>query len=172
MRRALLLVALLAALLPGHAGAQGSEPPCDLRAALEYPREGTTINAGFPLGVEGWAVDRTAPTGTGILSVQAALDVPREDGGTAFVALHTEERPDVARLLGDDHFLFSGYRVNLPTTDLETGPHTLYVSVLTRCGWHVETRAITVLPSAESVAWLPRPPAAAWPIPRSRLLPR
>jgi hypothetical protein len=150
--RALLLLALLAGLPPARGAAQADDAGCDLRAALEYPLEGATVNSGVPIGVEGWAVDRAAPSGTGILSVQAALDVPREAGGTAFVAWHTEERPDVARLLGDAHYLFSGYRVDLPTADLEVGPHTLYLTILTRCGWHTETRAIMVLPPGVTVA--------------------
>ena len=152
MHRALLLVALLAALLPTGTAAQGDTARCDLRAALEYPLEGSTINTGVPVGVEGWAVDRAAPSGTGILSVQAALDVPREEGGTSFVAWHMEERPDVAQLLGDGLYRFSGYRVDLPTADLEVGPHTLYLMILTRCGWHTETREITVLPPGVTVA--------------------
>jgi hypothetical protein len=152
MHRALLLVALLVGLPPARTEAQREEPRCDLRAALEYPLEGATVNTGVPIGVEGWAVDRAAPSGTGILSVQAALDVPREAGGTPFVAWHTEERPDVARLLGDSHYLFSGYRVDLPTADLELGPHTLYLTILTRCGWHTETRDVTVLPPGVTVA--------------------
>jgi hypothetical protein len=152
MPRALLLVALLAGILPPRVAAQGDAARCDLRAALEYPLEGATVNTGVPIGVEGWAVDRAAPSGTGILSVQAALDVPREAGGTAFVAWHTEERPDVARLLGDSDYRFSGYRVDLPTADLEVGPHRLYLTILTRCGWHTETRDVTVLPPGETVA--------------------
>jgi hypothetical protein len=132
--------------------AQDREPTCDLRGALEYPLEGATINNGVPIDVEGWAVDRAAPTGTGILSVQVALDVPREEGGTAFVAWPTEERRDVARQLGDLDYLFSGYRLELPTTDLAVGPHTLYLAILTRCGWHTETREISVLPPGVTVA--------------------
>ncbi len=151
LRRALLLAALLATARPAAAQA----PTCDLRLALEYPRVGASVGAGTPIAVEGWAVDRAAPAGTGILSVQVALDVPRAAGGTPFVALHAEQRPDVAQLLGDERFLFSGYRVDVPTVDLETGPHTLYVEVLTRCGWHTETREVLVLPPGETVAYGP-----------------
>src|SRR3954454_18955282 len=93
---ALLLVVLLSGLLPARVSDQDEAPACDLRAALEYPLDGATINAGVPIGVEGWAVDRAASSGTGILGVQVALDVPREDGGTSYVACHTEERLDVA----------------------------------------------------------------------------
>lgn len=146
-RCALLLAALLAT-----ARLAAQAPTCDLRLALEYPRVGASVGAGTPIAVEGWAVDRAAPSGTGILSVQVALDVPRAVGGTAIVALHAERRPDVAQLLGDERFLFSGYRVDVPTIDLETGPHTLYVEVLTRCGWHTETREVLVLPPGETVA--------------------
>jgi hypothetical protein len=152
MSRALLLVALLASLVPSSPTARADDGPCDLRAALEYPLAGATINAGVPIDVEGWAVDRAAAAGTGILSVQAALDVPREDGGTAYVAWHTEERRDVARQLGDQGYLFSGYRVELPTTELGVGPHTLYLTILTRCGWHTESRDVTVLPPGVTVA--------------------
>ncbi len=152
MRRWGLLVALLAGLLPARVGAQDAAPTCDLRGALEYPLAGATINSGVPIAVEGWAIDRAAPSGTGILSVQAALDVPREEGGTAYVAWHTEARPDVAQQIGDQHYLFSGYRLDLPTTDLEVGPHTLYLAILTRCGWHTESRDVTVLPPGVTVA--------------------
>jgi hypothetical protein len=151
MRLGLVLVALVGALLPGGGTAQGA-PQCELQMALEYPHEGATFSAGAPLEVEGWAVDRAAESGTGVLSVQAALDVPREQGGTAYVAVHAAERADVARLLGDEHYLYSGYRVDLPTADLETGLHTLYVTILTHCGWHTEARGVAILPSADSIA--------------------
>ncbi|HLH23954.1 MAG TPA: hypothetical protein VK066_15630 [Chloroflexota bacterium] len=150
--RLVLLAALLTGLLPGSVRAQGDESACRLRAALEYPLEGASINAGVPIGVEGWAVDEAAPAGTGILGVQAALDVPREAGGTAYDAWHTEQRADVVAQLGDPQYLFSGYRVDLPTADLDEGPHTLYVAILTRCGWHTESRQITVLPPGVTVA--------------------
>ena len=152
MRRALLLAALLAALLPASAGAQEDSPACDLQTSLEYPREGAIVGVGVPLGVEGWAIDRAAPAGTGILSVQVALDVPRDQGGTAVMAVHAEERPDVARQLGDEGFRWSGYRVDVPTADLEMGVHTLYVDILTRCGWHTETRDVLILPRGETTA--------------------
>jgi hypothetical protein len=149
--RALFAAALAVGLGLGGAAAQGASAACEPQAAIEFPREGTTVGVGPPLGIEGWAVDRTAPAGAGVLSVQVTLDVPREDGGTPVVALHTEERPDVARQLGE-RFRFSGYRVDLPTGDLATGLHTLYVAILTRCGWHTETRDVTLLPPGETVA--------------------
>ncbi len=152
MLRALASAAIIIALLPGARVAQEEAGPCDLRMALEYPRLGGAVALGAPLGVEGWAVDRAAPSGSGILSVQVALDVPREQGGALLVAQHAAERPDLARSMGDERYLFSGYRIDLPTADLDTGPHTLYVEVLTRCGWHTETRDVLVFPPAETVA--------------------
>ena len=84
--------------------------------SLDNPQNGMTL--GSPFSIWGWALDRGAPSGTGVSAVQVVA-IPQSGGapivlGDARLGL---PRPDVGTAYGDPRFTPSGYaleNVSLP----------------------------------------------------------
>ena len=83
----------------------------DARLAIDSPPANATVANGFALA--GWAVDISAPTGTGVTSVQAYA-YPVAGGAPIFLgtAAYGGARPDVGGLFGS-RFTNSGYSLTV-----------------------------------------------------------
>lgn len=74
----------------------------------------------------GWAVDRKAPSDTGISRVDLYLDGPTGVGSFLGTATYGEGRPDVARSLGRADFERSGWTLSWSPRGIPGGFHEVY----------------------------------------------
>lgn len=83
----------------------------DGRVAIDTPATGATVSNGFT--ISGWAVDLSAPSGTGINSVQAYA-FPTAGGAGIYLgsASYGAARPDVGGIFGS-RFTNSGYSMTV-----------------------------------------------------------
>ena len=83
----------------------------DGRVAIDAPAEGATVSNGFTIA--GWAADLSAPSGTGIDSVQAYA-YPSGGGAGVYLgaASYGLARPDVGGIFGS-RFTNSGYSMTV-----------------------------------------------------------
>src|SRR5581483_9522704 len=88
-----------------------------------------------------WAVDLSAPVGSGISGVQVAADA-QQGAGTILGTASQGPRPDVDAALGRSGSF--GFTLNSDLSGLSTGPHTLSVTAMTSCGPATATVPITV----------------------------
>jgi hypothetical protein len=93
------------------------------QVVIERPLPGTSISVQG--NISGWAVDPAAP-GTGIDAVHVYLDGEPGQPAARFLgqASYGQQRPDVARTLGDARFTNSGFAL---LTELPPGTHSLYI---------------------------------------------
>ncbi len=98
--------------------------------ALEQPSANTKL--GGTVAISGWAVDRAAPTGTGVQVVNVYLDGSGEQGSGFFLgaATYGQSRDDVATQLGSSRFQPSGYTLSWDASRAAPGEHTLNVFAL------------------------------------------
>ena len=91
--------------------------------ALDTPTTGSIL--GFPFTVQGWAIDRGAPSGTGVDQVDVWA-FPQGGGSPIFLgtAALGVGRPDVAAVFADPRFSFSGYNL-MVNGGLPSGQYTL-----------------------------------------------
>lgn len=100
-----------------------------------------------PVPIAGWAIDRAAPSGTGIDHVHLYLDGPAGQGTFLGEAEYLVERPDVAAALGDPRYRTAGFRYEWDAAALPAGQHTLFIYAHSLVAdWSFITRAITVQP--------------------------
>lgn len=103
----------------------------DVRVFVDAPNEGETIRVPFLL--EGWALDLSAPRGTGIERVEV-WDGPRDEGSLLGQATYGFYRPDLGKAVGATRFNSAGF--NFLLQGLQPGPHAIYVYALAgRRGW-------------------------------------
>ena len=89
--------------------------------SIDLPAPESTVT-GSAFGIAGWAVDRSAPTGTGVDAVHIwAYHNPGSGEAPIFlgVASYGQSRPDVGSVLGSSRFNNSGY--SLGVVDLPAG---------------------------------------------------
>jgi hypothetical protein len=93
------------------------------QVVIERPLPGTSISV--QAHISGWAVDPSGP-GTGIDAVHVYLDGEPGQPRARFLgqASYGQQRPDVARTLGEDRFTTSGFAL---LSELPPGTHSLYV---------------------------------------------
>ena len=91
--------------------------------ALDTPTTGSVV--AFPFTVQGWAIDRGAPSGTGVDKVDVWA-FPQGGGFPIFLgtAAYGVGRPDVAAVFGDPRFTFSGYNLEV-NRGLPSGRYTI-----------------------------------------------
>lgn len=126
--------------------AQGDQAPAAAASAqidVDALPEGAPAQG--PVLIEGWAVDRAAPDGTGIDHVHLYLDGPAGQGAFLAEAPYAFARPDVAAALGDPRYASAGFSYTWDTSAIAPGPHTLFIYAhSTAAGWSYITRAIEV----------------------------
>ncbi|HZT05629.1 MAG TPA: Ig-like domain-containing protein [Chloroflexota bacterium] len=126
---ALISTSLIFAVGPLHAEAQGQTTPASqVQISVDTPTDGDRVGNGTPLNVGGWAADPAGP-GTGVDRVIIYLDEEMGAGSTPPLgtADYGAPRPDVAIVLGNSAFAYSGFNFTWTPTSLVPGPHTLYV---------------------------------------------
>src|SRR5689334_18266392 len=91
------MVAAFAALLvvPSLAQAQGA-----IQVTVDSPSGNPTLYNGQTVDIGGWAVDDSAPSGTGVDSVEIFVDVQNGVAAQRIVADYGTRRPDVAQAFG------------------------------------------------------------------------
>ncbi len=92
------------------------------------PNDNATVSGSASV-VKGWAVDRNAPSGTGVDRVEVWIDAPREAVGAVKLgeAQYGGEFGSPAEELGDSRFKPSGFTLTWNPGQFRPGNHTLYV---------------------------------------------
>lgn len=111
---------------------------------IDTPTQNQSLRGEAVVG--GWAIHRSASSGTGIDAVHIYLDGTAGVGQGIGVATYGIERPDVAAVYGE-RFRYSGYHFNWDLKNVHQGSHRLFVyvhSVVT--GWSYYTRDIYIIP--------------------------
>jgi Big-like domain-containing protein/BACON domain-containing protein/all-beta uncharacterized protein len=95
--------------------------PSNLLIAIDAPANESWIDWQNPLFIGGWAVDRSAPIGSGIDAIHVWAFPLHAGGGPIFLGAAglNGHRPDVAAYLGSAQFAYSGY--GLATSGLVNG---------------------------------------------------
>ena len=154
MRRLLVMLALVLAVVPARAGAEPGSPwspgpnaqgDDTYAGALDSPSSGTAFTASARILIQGWVVDRTASGWTGIDDVQVYLG-PMDQSGTLLVdASLGVARPDVAAALGNPFAANAGFAAAFPANNLPQGPSTLLVYLHTPDkGWWYRSLSVTI----------------------------
>ncbi len=115
--------------------------------SVDAPSPGATLENGVQIFIGGWAVDRSATSGTGIDEVRVYLDGPMNAGGTLLGnATLGFSRPDVAQALGNPAYANAGFNFDWTPTQLSGGSHTIYVHAHASASntWSSQTVAVTV----------------------------
>jgi hypothetical protein len=96
--------------------------------SIDVPANGASVDAGSPLVVGGWVVDKTAEGWAGISGIQV-VNGKIDGGGTVLASsgIVGQNRPDVAAALGNPAYAASGFSATVPAGALSPGQHTLYV---------------------------------------------
>lgn len=111
------------------------------------PTDGQTTE-GVNKEIKGWAVDRNAPSGTGVDQVEVYLDGER--GTSAAVKLgaatYGGNNGDPAQELGDTRFTNSGFTLTWNPSQFRPGPHTVLVYARSTYtdSWTVKRVPITI----------------------------
>lgn len=119
---------------------------CTAQLSIEAPSSGGSVAGNMT--VSGWAVDLTAPSGSGIDAVRLYWDAPSEEGGVGLgVATIGLARPDVDASLGlsDSN---AGWELPIDFSALPAGSHTLYAYARSLCGWTYIATDVYVEPTA------------------------
>jgi hypothetical protein len=116
-------------------------PPGDPHMSVDGPLPGATVRVRFTVG--GWAIDRDAPTETGVDTIHVWA-FPASGGAAVFLGVATAGgiRPDVSAAFGPQ-FTASGY--SLSVSSLTPGPYQIVVyahSAVT--GTFSQTRVVSV----------------------------
>ena len=153
-----LIVLLLSSLAPVASASPGTpgQPPMppggyrltgvnDVIVQIDTPSAGATVQGSVLIG--GWAIDRSATSGTGVDMVHIYRDAPAGQPGSAPVgaAAYGGARPDVGAVYGSQ-FTNSGWNFLWDTTGVPSGSHTLYVYAHSTAdnAWKLATRTVTV----------------------------
>jgi hypothetical protein len=93
--------------------------------AVDGPTPNATLPAGQPFTINGWAVDRGAPSGTGVSAVHVWA-FPVSGGAGTFVgpASYGGVRPDIVNAFHNSEFLNSGFSLS---ATLPAGTYDIYV---------------------------------------------
>ena len=123
---------------------------------IDQPTSGATVNLPFP--ISGWAVDRVAPSGTGVDQVKVWA-VPHDGSPATYLGAATLgiQRPDIGAYLGDPRFDNSGFHFNV-SAPLDPGTYTLYVFARSTMSgaFNVLSVTVTVLQAVTQI-WVDRP---------------
>ncbi len=93
---------------------------------IDVPTENATVSGSVT--IEGWAIHRAAPTGTGVEFVHIYLDGQAGAGGTFLgAAQYGISRQDIADKYGNARYRYSGYLFRWTPTSNLVGEHVLYV---------------------------------------------
>lgn len=132
----------------GGGGGTPPPPPPSVSApmmSLDTPTDGNAFRV--PISLYGWAVDKGAPSGTGVDAVHVwAYPNPGSGQAAIFVgaATYGQARGDVAAALGDGRFTNSGF--SMPLSNLAAGVYRFVVSARsTVTGTFNQARTATVV---------------------------
>ncbi len=133
---------MLAAALLLASAATGLAQGCDVELTLDAPADGAEVTPQQRLS--GWAVDRAAPSGSGIQAVRVAFDVVLDRASDRlFTPLPTGlARPDVASAFGNPRFATAGFAQDWAAFSLAPGPHQLILQAHSACGWTTVVRTV------------------------------
>jgi hypothetical protein len=117
-------------------------PVSDPLMSLDGPPNGSSI--GQPFQVSGWAIDRGAPSGTGVDAVHIYAYANGGGQGIFLGSTYGQPRGDVGAAFGA-RFTNSGFGINV--TSLRPGQYTIssYAHSTLSGGWQVRSSAITVV---------------------------
>jgi glucose/arabinose dehydrogenase len=129
------------------------------RMALDAPRSGTIALP--PIVVGGWAVDLSAPAGTGVDAIHVYAQ-PAGGGAPIFLgeATYGGTRPDIGALFGAR---FAGSGFSLTVNGLAPGSYQILVFARSTAtgSFDARTATVTILPSVRISVDTPAPGAAA-----------
>ena len=98
----------------------------DLVLYIDGPREGERVSG--PFEIKGWAADMRRPDNPLISHIDIFLNGPRSFGLFLGNASLQMQRPDVAEVLGNENYLFTGYQFAFDAAALKPGSlNTFYV---------------------------------------------
>jgi hypothetical protein len=103
-------------------------PPTDPATAMDFPRTSSTLSRLQPLTISGWALDRAAPSGSGVRAIHVWA-FPTNGGAAQFVGVATcgMPRPDVGAAFGDARYNDSGYALTVPAGTFAAGTYLIVV---------------------------------------------
>ena len=120
--------------------------PGDPIGNIDAPTPGATVSGTFV--INGWAIDRSGTTGTGVDSVTLYLDGGPGIGTLLGTAVYGHTRTDVGTYYGSSRFDNSGWHFGWNTASTSNGSHTLYAVVHSSVSGTSTTitRAVSVAP--------------------------
>lgn len=111
--------------------------------SLDSPKNGQNVSGSLEL--TGWAIEASALNCSGITSVHVYDGKANGEQNMLGVATYGISRPDVADAFGRSGFKNSGFSLNIDSTRMKDGSHTLYVYAYnTYLGWKYATVNVNV----------------------------